>query len=125
MIDVQYNRQLIGIRNATNGVDSTRFYQAVQGINQRAAQITEPENAPAKSLTPPSSVKETTIGKNSGAVGSVSKEKNIQKNYNKSTNPALSNEALLKSKPVSTDNKPTTKPPTKSTTQPVKKTTNL
>jgi cell division protein FtsQ len=124
MIDVQYNRQLIGIRNAPNGVDSTRFYQAVQGINQRAAQITEPENAPAKSLTPPSSVKETTIGKNSGAVGSVSKEKNIQKNYNKSTNPALSNEALLKKKPVSTDKKPTTKPTVIPTTKPVKKPTN-
>jgi hypothetical protein len=78
--------------------------------------MTQPESAPAKSLTPPSSVKETAIGKNSAAVGSVSKDKNIQKNYNKSTNPALSNEALLKKKPVSTDKKPTTK----SNTNPVK-----
>ena len=129
LIDVQYTRQLIGIRNAANGVDSTRFYQAVQGINQQAAQLSEPEIALAKALTPPSSGKETAKGKNLDAVGSVSKDKNIQKNYNKSTNPALSNEALLKNKPVSTDNKPTTKPitkpTTKSTTQPVKKTTNL
>jgi cell division protein FtsQ len=116
MIDVQYLRQLIGIRNVASGVDSSRFYQAVQGINQQAAQMTQPESAPAKSLTPPSSVKETAIGKNSAAVGSVSKDKNIQKNYNKSTNPALSNEALLKKKPVSTDKKPTTK----SNTNPVK-----
>ena len=112
MIDVQYLRQLIGIRNANNGVDSTLFYQAVQGINQRAAQLSEPEIAPAKALTQPTSVKETAIGKNSAAVGSVSTDKNIQKNYNKLTNPALSNEALLKKKPVSTDKKPTTKPNT-------------
>jgi cell division protein FtsQ len=84
VIDVQYSRQLIGIRNASNGVDSSRFYQAVQSINQRAAQMNQPENAPAKSLTLASSVKETAIGKNLDTVGSVSKDKNIQKNYNKS-----------------------------------------
>jgi len=124
VIDVQYSRQLIGIRNASNGVDSSRFYQAVQSINQLAAQMNQPGNAPAKSLTLASSVKETAIGKNLDTVGSVSKDKNIQKNYNKSTNPALSTEALLKKKPVSTDKKLTTKP-TKPTTKPVKKPTNL
>ena len=120
MIDVQYLRQLIGIRNANNGVDSTLFYQAVQGINQRAAQLSEPEIAPAKALTPATSLKETAIGKNFDTVGSVSKGKNIQKNYNKSTNSTLSNEALLKKKPVSNDKKPITKP----TLKPVKKPAN-
>jgi len=120
VIDVRYLRQLIGIRNEANGVDSTRFYQAVQGINQRATQLSEPEVTPTKALTPPTSGKEAAIAKNSAAVGSVSKDKNIQKNYNKSTNPALSNEALLKKTPVSTDKKPTTKP----TTKPIQKPAN-
>ena len=118
VIDVQYSRQLIGIRNAANGVDSTRFYQAVQGINQRVTELSEPESVAVKAPLPPSPVKETAIGKNSIAVGSVSKDKNIQKNYNKSTNPALSTEALLKNKPASTNKKPTSKSTTKSVKNP-------
>ena len=118
LIDVQYSRQLIGIRNAANGVDSTRFYQAVQGINQRVTELSEPVSVAVKTPLPPSPVKEMAIGKNSIAVGSVSKDKNIQKNYNKSTNPALSTEALLKNKPASTNKKPTKKPTTKSVKNP-------
>ena len=118
LIDVQYSRQLIGIRNAANGVDSTRFYQAIQGINERVTELSEPVSVAVKAPLPPSPVKEMAIGKNSIAVGSVSKDKNIQKNYNKSTNPALSTEALLKNKPASTNKKPTTKPTTKSVKNP-------
>jgi cell division protein FtsQ len=108
MIDVQYHRQLIGIRHTGSGVDSSRFYQAVQGINQQAAQLSEPQDGSKKIQQAPLVGKQPAIGADVNASGSVSKDKNIQKIYNKSTNPALSNEALLKGKSVATDKKTTT-----------------
>jgi hypothetical protein len=109
MIDVQYHRQLIGIRNTGSGVDSSRFYQAVQGINQQAAQLSESQGDFEKSQQATLVQKQPAIEKDVNASGSVSKDKNIQKSYNKSTNPALSNEALLKGKSVATDKKTPTK----------------
>lgn len=108
MIDVQYQRQLIGIRNTGSGVDSTRFYQAVQGINQQAAQLSEPVSSSEKTQQTRPVAKTPAVDKDLHASGSISKDKNIQKSYNKSTVPALSNEALLKKKSVSVEKKPTT-----------------
>jgi hypothetical protein len=70
--------------------------------------LSEPQDGSKKIQQAPLVGKQPAIGADVNASGSVSKDKNIQKSYNKSTNPALSNEALLKGKSVATDKKTTT-----------------
>ncbi|MBU3744152.1 MAG: hypothetical protein FGM61_06320 [Sediminibacterium sp.] len=101
VIDVQFKRQLVGIRHPDGILDSTQFYRAVQGIDSKANQLNATAEQGEKNV---SETKTNNIRNQPGNMNispSVSKDKNIQKSYNKSTNPALSKEALQQKQPVS------------------------
>lgn len=110
VIDVQFKRQLIGIRHPDGMMDSTQFYQAVQGIDLKANQLKVTAEAGEKNVLETKSSGTRNQPANSNISPSVSKDKNIQKSYNKSTNPALSKEALQQKQPVSGAKKVNTPP---------------
>lgn len=101
VIDVQFKRQLIGIRNPERMLDSTQFYQAVQGIDARASQLKVTPELAVKNIPEISVTQQRVQANNMHVSPSVSKEKNIQKTYNKTPNSALSKEALQQKQPIS------------------------
>ena len=94
-INVQYRNQLIGIKadsiQGRNSIDSAGFYRAVEGIARGVDQMNSAINAAALSpanqpaILPP-------IGPEKAL---ISKDKNIEKSYNKTPDSALSKKALL------------------------------
>ena len=110
VIDVQFKRQLIGIRHPEGILDSTQFYQTVQGIDVKASQLKVTAEQGEKNIPEPKTNNNRNQPTNTNISPSVSKDKNIQKSYNKTTNPALSKEALKQKQPVSGVKKVNTPP---------------
>lgn len=93
-INVQYRRQLIGIRADSSRrrpmIDSAGFYRAVEGIENGVNQLNDAgKHIPAQAM-----ITEKIIMGNQPEKVLISKDKNIQKSYNKTSDLTLSNEVL-------------------------------
>ena len=110
VIDVQFKRQLIGIRHPEGMLDSTQFFRAVQGIDVKSGQLMVTAEKTEKNMPKANGNNHPNQATITNVSHSVSKDKNIQKSYNKSTNPALSKEALQQKQPVSGTKKVNTPP---------------
>lgn len=93
-INVQYKRQLIGIKSDSSHrrstIDSAGFYRAVQGIESGVSQLNiADENTPLPAMISKSVIR----GKQPEKV-LISRDKNMQKSYNKTSDLTLSNKVL-------------------------------
>lgn len=92
-INVQYKRQLIGIKADSARhktlIDSAGFYRAVEGIESGINQL----NAAEKNPQVQAGISAPATKENVTEKVLISKDKNIEKSYNKSTNLALSKKA--------------------------------
>ncbi|NDA60826.1 MAG: hypothetical protein EBX50_02175 [Chitinophagia bacterium] len=101
VIDVQFKRQLIGMRHPERMLDSTQFYQTVQGIDVKAAQIKVTSEQAEKIVPGTKTISNRNQPANMNISPSVSKDKNMQKTYNKTINSSLSKEVSNQKLPVS------------------------